>query len=566
MSDSDYNFEIYEFEELILHRGSDAVRTGRVGAEDCTVICDGEITDCKIIKDDEIFLECAYKMGDRTVRIRRKLMPFKQTSVEGMKEGAIDLKNTYFEREDIVTLRSMVSKTNEIDFSLSFFDDCNFGRVEIKATFRHAIFGGDVDFKKSSFLGNTSFDGSTFLGNATFREADFDGTAMFEKAVFQGPLCFARVLFSANAYFSSAQFFGIADFSECAFKEYTLFSGAHFHENADLRISKFFKTVRFKETVFSAEADFSECAFEGYVVFDGSQFHKNVSFKLCRFREGAQINISFAERMLFRKAYFEGDVDISGKMNMLSLRDSMVLGIVRIDAKPKDEGSMPTALDICGLRLAGGLKIDWNKHGLPDAVYLSNAVYEGEQYSDLGTAIGSKQIKQGVRKHTVKRAVISKVDRDEIYDQFLVLREAYRKNHDHPQEKEAYKEYMRVKGNVGFHKSDEGRGLLKVGHKAANLIGRGVYGILDGLGGFGTNPRRLFILIVLVPMILGILYSVVFDTFSLLGSIQSSYVAFITMGLGSDSNIDDPLRTLLIIEGVFGAFMMIYLAFALAKQ
>lgn len=145
----------------------------------------GEIRVRQIVRDDQLWCDCAFDLHEVTF-------------------------HEYVDLMDITFVRGL-------NFNRSKFEDhINFKRATFEGyvVFIGTIFKGDANFSRATFKGEVHFNESIFKGEARFNEAIFKRDAYFSKSTFKGSTYFSRVAFKRDVNFNRAGFCSKTTFSE----------------------------------------------------------------------------------------------------------------------------------------------------------------------------------------------------------------------------------------------------------------------------------------------------------------------------------------------------------------
>lgn len=181
-----------------------------------------------------------------------------------------------------------------------------------KASFKYAIFLGEVGFQDIIFRGESNFQEAKFLGAASFWGAKFVGVVNFEEAEFRGAAIFLSARFGYSATFEGAKFYKEAEFKEARFRRTANFNGVEFNGAVSFSGANFVKEMDFQKTIFNNSAQFDLAIFKDNVNFSGAQFSEKVTFNAATFHGSADFdNVDFKGDVIFSKAKFKKRVNFA---------------------------------------------------------------------------------------------------------------------------------------------------------------------------------------------------------------------------------------------------------------
>ena len=511
--------------------------------------------------DDHVTVRCTLGNSDRPQTYDLVLDRFKPDP-----ENPDKISFAYLDQCDIGSLKNMLKGNPDIDAAYCYFD----GKLDYShmlfrnVSFKASIFREDVDFMGATFEKKADFGGTTFKGDADFggttfkgdvcfggttfkRDADFGSTLVtyvgFRRSMFGGYANFRRSVFEGNATFNGTLFKEDVDFMGTTFEKKADFGGTTFEGDVDFggttagTYDDFWRTMfkgdaAFNGSVFKRKANFTEAVFRGGADFGGTVFERKASFARTAFRAAAV----FA-RSAFRKDVYFHDSTFSGKTSFSRSEAKRISfeGVIFesvVDLNWKDFESV----NILGTVFRSHVSIDWNARGVEGSI-----LKKLEEVSDKGADLKEKY--------------------KNICKEFIILKEKYRSQGEYEFEDGAYVAFKRMERKT---------------------LGPSDYALSwfeDGIGKYGTSPKRVAIWMPIIVICFGLIYSAIGvwwpNHFAVNGnaisviseSFYTSGIIFITIGFSSDMHIIETLpKVLVVTEGFIGLFMMAYFTICFSRK
>ncbi|MBU7033199.1 MAG: pentapeptide repeat-containing protein [Theionarchaea archaeon] len=252
--------------------------------------------------------QCQYKSWDGSQACNEPVW-------QGSTEGFCIFHDPTKEKNINVFKRKLTKKLKQEDYNFRgyyFPRNIDFGDhlFSRDVDFEEAIFSSSVNFSNCTFSGRVNFGGTTFFERANFLNTIFTGGAYFAGATFFGGGNFVGSTFSGGAYFAGATFFGGAYFSGTNFAKGAHFARVSFSGGAYFSNAHFSNRAGFSRAAFSEEAEFMGADFSGDAHFLNAAFHKWARFEEAKFLDITDfVHAQFLGDTSFWKSTFGKSVD-----------------------------------------------------------------------------------------------------------------------------------------------------------------------------------------------------------------------------------------------------------------
>ncbi len=430
----------------------------------------------------------------------------------------------------------MVSRGDAVALDFCYIKDFDFSVVQNHLKEKHVAiqsFSAVCAF----FDGNVSFSGATFgEGPVSFTQTQFaDGVISFENASFSsGPVDFNRArLGDGDVHFTGVDF----GHSPVAFNGTQFGDGDIWFNNARFGSGhiSFQKTQFGNGNVFFDQANFGQGGMtfadaqfgEGGITFCGASVVDGgmVQFNNTHFGRGYTAFAGLTgprATFTFHRCSFLNHEDFRFQnIGELNIHDCIIGGTFDMqgsDAEPVHVG----VLSMANTKNTGNMYVHWQT--------LQSALLQNNQ----------------------KDGCASKAD------QLKMLKENYRNIGEYDWEDKAFVAYMR--------QNRRGASPWNAWVKLWHLV-------IDGIGEYGTNPKRILLVMLVVWFIFGCIFAASVAQFNMAqpslhpgNGFYFSAITFLTIGYGDIAPVTALMRVLASLEGFLGLFFMSYFTVAIVRK
>jgi len=314
------------------------------------------------------------------------------------------------------------SRLGFAEFSFTeFFGDCDFTHLQIKRVFQCH----DTNFRKASEFGAATFSGgihiwrTEFLSDTSFGHCECGGRAIFHDVKFHGLTSFSasRKIFLAAR--NAAVFNGTLVFESVEFHKETTFERATFDKSATFSDVSFADETSFEKTHFNDDANFDHVDFDKRVHFRGTHFLKENIWGPVRFMSDAD----FSGAVFGGKSEFKGCVFRKGLFNECVVQHDASFLIDDTDSEYAS-GHVPQ-LEFRGCTFLNPLMVKFRNVNLRETLFLETDI-RAVEFAGETWPTAYKYIKQVTIKSR-KRAVAFRFGRKLVYDEIRFMTSAARK-------------------------------------------------------------------------------------------------------------------------------------------